>query len=202
MRTVSRTQVARNRGIVLCEAGPALIKMRSRLWGVGWLSWWAQVILSTISGVLLLFANSVSHTANAATLAGRLLALGGLAAAFASTFWSWGYTRLSARLERKATPAADAAARALSALRVGRVINLLGMGLSIMGAEAIVGMLAAKTLTQGVGLATGAASTGFVQALDMLIVQASTNTIAAHFIGLCAGFRIQGAVDTVASEEA
>lgn len=59
------------------------------------------------------------------------------------------------------------------------------------------GMLAAKTLTQGVGLATGATSIGFVQALDMLIVQASVNTIASHFLGLCTGLHIKGAVEAV-----
>ena len=140
-----KTRPAAASRISLCDAECslesttiALVKMRSRLWGVGWLAWWSQVILSSVSGVLLLFANSVSHTGNAATLAGRLLALAGLAAAFVSTFWSWGYTRLSLRLERRSTPAADAAAKALRALRIGRAINLLGMGLSILGAEAIV----------------------------------------------------------------
>ena len=34
------------------------------------------------------------------------------------------------------------------------------------------------------------------QALDMLIVQANTNTIASHFVGLLASLRIQGAADT------
>ncbi|KAL3931938.1 MAG: hypothetical protein SGPRY_000911 [Prymnesium sp.] len=107
----------------------------------------------------------VSHPLNAATLAARVLALAGLAVAFISVFWSWGYTRLSQKLERLSTPAAEAAAKATSTLRMGRIINLLGMGLSIMGAEAIVGTLAAKTLTQGATLVTtGSGGTPFVQA--------------------------------------
>ena len=108
---------------------------------------------------------SVSHPLNAATVAGRLLALAGLAAAFASTFWSWGYTRLSQKFERRSTPAAEAAAKTTSTLRIGRAINLIGMGLSIVGAEAIIGTLAAKTLTQGAVLVAGASGgSGFVQA--------------------------------------
>lgn len=35
----------------------ALASLKERLWGVGWLAWWSQIILSTISAVLLLFAN-------------------------------------------------------------------------------------------------------------------------------------------------
>ena len=58
----------------------------------------------------------------------------------------------------------EAAAKAASTLRIGRAINLLGMGVSIVGAEAIIGTLAAKTLTQGAVLVTGASGgTGFVQ---------------------------------------
>ena len=140
----------------------ALTRLKARLWSVGWLSWWVQIILSTISGVLLLFANSVSQPLNAATITGRLLALGGLTAAFASCFWSWGYTRLSTKLERRSTPAAEAASKATSALKI--TTYLLGMGMSIVGAEAIIGTLAAKTLTQGAVLVTGSSGgAGFVQ---------------------------------------
>lgn len=39
------------------EPVPAL---RSSLFAIGWLSWWTQAILSTVSSVLFLFANSVS----------------------------------------------------------------------------------------------------------------------------------------------
>ena len=70
-------------GLSMCsaETNVALTRLKARLWSVGWLSWWVQIILSTISGVLLLFANSVSQPLNAATITGRLLALGGLTAA-------------------------------------------------------------------------------------------------------------------------
>ena len=39
---------------------PPVQALRSSLFGIGWFSWWSQAILSTISSVLLLFANSVS----------------------------------------------------------------------------------------------------------------------------------------------
>ena len=63
-------------------------------------SWWAQAILSTISGVLLLFANSVTASISTFALVGRALALGGLGCAIASTLWTWGYARLAAKIGR------------------------------------------------------------------------------------------------------
>ena len=42
------------------DAETPVQRLRAQLVAVGWFSWWAQVILSTVSGVLLLFANSVT----------------------------------------------------------------------------------------------------------------------------------------------
>ena len=39
---------------------PPVLALRSSLFALGWLSWWTQAILSTVSTVLFLFANSVS----------------------------------------------------------------------------------------------------------------------------------------------
>ena len=39
---------------------PPVAAMRSTLFGIGWFSWWSQAILSTVSLVLFLFANSVT----------------------------------------------------------------------------------------------------------------------------------------------
>ena len=64
---------------------------------------------------------------------------------------------------------------------------LLGMGASLLGTYTIVGTLAAKALTQSATVVGIAAP---VQALDLLIVQANTNTLAAHFVGLCASLRL------------
>ena len=173
-------------------------RLRSSLLGVGWISWWSQVILSTISGVLLLFANSVTARPTAFTLVGRALALAGLAVAFASTLWTVGYARLAAVLAGDDAPtAAKAAERASGLVRVAVSLNVLGMVLCILAAEAIVGTLAAKALTQttaGLGVAVST-----VQPLDLLIVQANTNTIAAHFISLCSAMRLRSAAATCAA---
>lgn len=174
---------------------PALATLASRLWAWGWFNWWVQGALSVVSAVLLLFANSVTlQSIGAPALFGRALALGACAASFASTFWAWGYTRLASRIRRKPDKwtGKSAASAARNALFIGSAINLVGIGLAIVGAEAIVGTLAAKALTQGSGVVLDAkAAAGTIQALDVLIVQANTNTLAACFTGLLASMRLK-----------
>ena len=167
--------------------------LRTALLTTGWLSWWAQAILSTISGVLLLFANSVSSSISTFALVGRAFALGGLGCAIASTLWTWSYARLAKKLGRTpdAKPA-DAAEKAMGIVRFGITLNMAGMLLCIVGAEAIVGTLAAKALTMSQSAALGVAASP-VQALDMLIVQANTNIIFSHFVSLAACMRMRAA---------
>lgn len=167
-------------------------KLRSALLTIGWFSWWSQAILSTVSGVLLLFANSVSARPTSLTIVGRALTLAGLGAAIASTLWTVAYGRLARKLGRSTPPsAADAAERAGSIAAVGTTLNIVGMVLCLLGAETIVGTLAAKALTQSTASVTpGGFVPSPVQALDVLIVQANTNTLFAHFISLCANMRL------------
>jgi hypothetical protein len=82
------------------------------------------------------------------------------------------------------------------AIVIGTCLNLAGMLITLIGAEQIVGLLAAKVLTaqgispfsQSFGLVAGAGVglTGVqsVQPLDVLIVQANTNTLLSHFLSL------------------
>ncbi len=65
----------------------------------------------------------------------------------------------------------------------------MGMFVTLLGAEQIVGSLAAKVLTmQGVSpfgnAASMAVATQTLQPLDILVVQANTNTLLSHFVSL------------------
>ena len=72
--------------------------------------------------------------------------------------------------------------------RISIMISLLGMLLSLLGAEQIVGTLASKVLSsQGYVpvVATGVGqSVSQVQALDIFLVQANTNALVAHYVPL------------------
>ena len=101
------------------EAEPRVKRLRDRLWSVGWASWWTQTILSVVSGVLLLFANSVMQRPSPALVGGLVLALTGLGTAFCSIFWTWGFTRVSVGLGRQPVTPSEAAKRARGSLRKG-----------------------------------------------------------------------------------
>ena len=189
--TLDSDEPMSNRDSVIQAASNALRR-------TSWLSWWSQVILTTVSSVTLLFARSVLNVTNTAPL-GRgsgefFLAGSGIVLSAISVFWTWGGARLSRRLIRRANISRIEASNLLRRLIiVGATVNLLGMLTTLLGAEAIVGSLAARVLTsQGVatpflgagGAAAAAVATQVLQPLDILVVQANTNTLLSHFLSL------------------
>ena len=163
---------------------------RSRaLWRVGWLAWWTQLILSVVSAVVLSFARAVTPTRTIDPLLGGgvVFSSAGLGAAFLSVIMAYRYTRLSKR---------DVSLDKIRAsLRFGILVNLVGMLLTLISAEQVVGSLIAKLLLTPGALAGVAPGTtivsggirpiiGPVTTLDAFIVQANTNTLFSHLAGI------------------
>ena len=75
-------------------------------------------------------------------------------------------------------------------ITVGTCLNLMGMALALFGAEQIVGGLAIKVLTTSTSAPTvyaaGAQASNLLQPLDILVVQANTNTLFSHFCSVVA----------------
>jgi hypothetical protein len=155
-----------------------LVKETSRLLKrVFFFSWWAQVILTTISTVILLFARNV-----VGPVAGRgaapppfFLSGTGVLVSVASIIWTWGNgARLSRRLVRRPTGKFQAANLLRRAVRVGVSLNLVGLFVNLVAAEQIVGNLAIKVLTSR-GLGTGPSALlstveGSLQPLDVSLL--------------------------------
>jgi hypothetical protein len=84
-------------------------------------------------------------------------------------------------------------------ITIGSVLNLSGMFLALIGAQQIVGLLASKLLTmQGVtpfAMTAAGVSAQTLQPLDILIVQANTNTLLSHFISLICGLVMTRGID-------
>ncbi|XP_062090367.1 protein TIC 21, chloroplastic [Humulus lupulus] len=153
---------------------------------LGSLGLWGQLVCTIVAAVILSF--SVVVTGKVTSPATFYATAGGIAAAFISVFWSFGYIRLSDRLRKTANDPSKAPPRAevVKSLRNGIVVNLLGMGAAILGMQATVGILVAKALTTSAnpyyqGITPGSSP---VLALDVFLVQASANTILSHFLGL------------------
>jgi hypothetical protein len=167
----------------------------------GWVSFWIQIVLGVISGIVLAFAGSglgrtpstavgpngvpIRSVSNPETGIGLFLAVVGLLVLFAGAFWAFRYTRLSRRLKILDAQNRPKPGNLTQALRFGLLINLVGMLLSIFGAQAIVGSLVGKSAAQGFAMFSGG-TLNFITPLDIFLVQANTNTIMAHFAGLVA----------------
>ncbi|XP_065872557.1 protein TIC 21, chloroplastic [Euphorbia lathyris] len=153
---------------------------------LGSLGFWGQLVCTVVAAVIQSF--SVVVTGKISSPVTFYATAGGIAAAFISVFWSFGYIRLSDKLRRTSNDPSKAPPRAdvVKGLKNGIVLNLLGMGAAVLGLQATVGSLVAKALTSSAnpyyqGIAPGSSP---VLALDVFLVQASANTILSHFLGL------------------
>jgi hypothetical protein len=159
-----------------------------RKWG--WGSFWSQLVLAIIASIILVvttpFANRATIPGGVPTPSSPGLGMGilftivGLLVVYFSTFWSFRYTQLAQKLRGTNGGERPSKVQTVNLLKMGAIVNLVGMPITLIGANAIVGALTVKSLTPQTG--------GFVpitvQPIDMFVVQASILTILAHFISL------------------
>lgn len=174
----------------------------------GWLAFWGQLVLTTVAAVIILF--SMAFTSQAGPQVSLYLTIFSVSMGYLSTFWSFGYTRLSRRLrafldaagdyvtgERQASVSSSPSSpkpprpvrrsEVIGMLEKGAIINVLGAGASLLALQATIGMLVAKTLTTASVnpfLASSSNSWNPVLAFDVFNVQATTNSLLSHFFSL------------------
>lgn len=157
----------------------------------GWISFWTQLVLGVIAAVVLGFASFsrdvvATNQRSVGTGAGIFFAVIAVITLGASLFWAFRYTIISKQLQSSNHNNRPRKADTIQMLQLGMSINLVGLLLSLLGAQAIVGALLAKSLTlpqTGLGVYQIDPSRT-IRTLDILVVQANTNTVAAHFAGL------------------
>lgn len=156
----------------------------------GWIGFWIQLVLVIICSLILLFAaasggsNDRLNSTNPGTGPGLFFTLCGILVLCFSIYWSFRYTRIAKRLRSPEPGQRPSKANAVQVVRIGLIVNLAGMLLTLLGTEAIVGGLLAKSLTQPQGVATFNDPTRLIQSLDIFVVQASINVVAAQFVGI------------------
>jgi hypothetical protein len=169
---------------------PAVRRIAGNFRLVGWISFWIQVVLAVVAAGILLFASATfgsrGQTADPGTGAGLFLASAGLIAVFVSAYWAFRYTRIGGRLRGRDASKRPSPQDAIQSLRIGLIISLVGMLITLFGGQALIGALLAKALTQPQGGAvfTPGNINQYVEAFDIFIVQANTNTLLAHFAAL------------------
>lgn len=158
----------------------------------GWTSFWVQLVLAVVAALIFLFCiplaiprANVVNTTNPGTGPGTFFAISGLVALGISIYWSWRYTRVANQLQSANPNLRPKKADAMKLLRRGLILNLVGMLLTLLGAEAINGTLLAKSISsQGVVFTDPSALSRFIQPLDIFLVLGNTHTIVAHFVGI------------------
>ncbi len=172
------------------------------VWRVGWIAWWVQLVLTTVSVVILLFAFAfpgvtVKSTASAP---GLILAALASAASLVSWIWTYVYTRVALRVSKPLS-------RLARPLHVGVFLALTGTALAAFALQATVGTLLARVFTAAAGVQTGVQAGVVVQAsavqpIDLLVVQATVNALCSLFAGLLATLWLQGRLRVWQKEEA
>jgi hypothetical protein len=101
-----------------------------------------------------------------------------------SVYCAFRYTRLGKQL-RSSNPAnRPRKIYTIQVIKFALVVNLVGMLLSIFGAYAIIGTLVGRAISPQAITTQLIDPSRIISGLDVLAVQANTNTIFAHFLGL------------------
>lgn len=158
----------------------------------GWIAFWTQLVLGVISSVILLLYAFSSGTSNRGaevaqgTSFGIFFAISGLVTLGISIYWAFRYTRLGKQVTDPIANLRPSKMDTIKAVRIGIIVNLTGMLLTLVGAQAIIGSTLARSLSQQPGTFVPGGTVQFIQPLDLFVVQANTNTIFAHFVGVVA----------------
>ncbi|MEO0455545.1 MAG: DUF3611 family protein [Cyanobacteria bacterium P01_A01_bin.114] len=182
---------------------PAVRRIANAFRLVGWISFWSQAVLAVISSMVLIFASATlgARAANAGggnpgTGAGLGLAVLGLLTIYIGAYWAWSYTRLGRKLRTSNPDLRPKPKDAAQKIRIGIIISLVGMLLTLLGTQAIVGSLLGKSVSsQAAGFINPSVLSQFIQPVDIFVVQAATNILLAHFIGMCASLWLSRAVN-------
>ena len=145
---------------------------------------WSQLVLSTVSAVILVFSFLFKGITKA-TDAGLYFILFGIVCGYFTTFWSLGVGRLGNKLQSAVQeldlvpPRADVVRQ----LSTGLTVNFIGLGATIIGLQATTGVLFAKSLSAAAAAPFSPGGYNPVLALDIFLIQAGGNCMLAHWIG-------------------
>jgi ABC-type sulfate transport system permease component len=151
----------------------------------GWITFWVQLGLAVVSGLVLLFAytgRGLTEQPNAGLGVGIFWAVCGVVVLLFSVYWDFRYTRIGKSLENPNPALHSSKADTTKIIRLGVFLSLVGVLLTLLGAGATVAVLVAKSISQPPGVAI-TDPYKIIRALDVFVVLANINGIAAHFIG-------------------
>ena len=153
----------------------------------GGFAFWLQLGLAVVSVAILTFAiadpNFNLKSTNPMSRVGLFFAVSGLLALGMGIYWTFSYGRVAKQLDDFDGGVHLKKFEVIQVLWRGLFINAIGLVLTLLGVESIVGALIAKSFTQVEGLAIYNSSQ-LIEPLDLLVIQANVNTIVAQAVGI------------------
>ncbi|NEP71760.1 MAG: DUF3611 family protein [Okeania sp. SIO2G4] len=153
----------------------------------GWTCFWSQLALGVISGFMFLFAAFIlPNQMDEAGAGGSLFfPICGLVVLGFSIFLSFRYTRLARKLRAPTDSSRPSRADTTQQVKRTLITNLVGITLTLLGAEAIGGILLGESLVMGASMFNSTELEKFTP--DIIILLGNTHIIVAHFIGIVVG---------------
>ncbi|MFM7448448.1 MAG: DUF3611 family protein [Leptolyngbyaceae cyanobacterium] len=168
------------------EPPPAIRKIASTFRLLGWVGFWVQLAMAFVSGIALVFSGLSSNPAG--TSISIFWAMCSLLLLALAIVFDFQYVRVAKGLLHE--PGASLhpkRAETAKLLRLGAITGFVGMLLALIGSGISVTILLTKTISQPPGAAIVDPSR-MVRALDVFVVVANLNLIAAHLVGTVIAF--------------
>ncbi|MGC1309580.1 MAG: DUF3611 family protein [Phormidesmis sp.] len=166
---------------------PAIRRIATNFRLAGWVGFWAQIVVGVISSMMFVIFLMRPATAVTSSKAGLGIFIApALVVVFIGAFWGFRYTRFAQKMRTSNPDLRPKPKDAVRVVRIGLIISLVGMALSIMGAEASIAALLERTLSQGpVVMGLPGNVSAFITTGDILPLFSVVNAMFTHFIGLC-----------------
>ncbi len=153
----------------------------------GWIGFWCQVVIGIVSLLALIPGSVGTQQKSSGSGLGAFFAICGIVALAISVYFSFRYTKIADELR-----VPDAAQRpkrtdTIKVIRLGLLVNLLGMSFALLGTQSVVGSVLIKSVKQIPGANVGGFGCLVVPA-DIFSIQANTTEVTAHFLGLAISF--------------
>jgi len=176
----------------------------------GWIGLSAQIGFGAISLLMILFAIAGRNFSQSTALpsgvtpgvavpvnqgvtpgigVGIFWAVCGILALLAGIYLAFRQTRLAKRLRHADTMKHPTKAQVMTVLRLGAIVGLVGMLLTILGGGATLAVLFSKAIAQSQGVAIYD-PTRAIRSIDIIVALANMSGIAAHFVGTVASLSV------------
>jgi hypothetical protein len=131
------------RGVApLDDSARARLALGTALRNIGWISFWAQLALTSVAAVILLFSVGVTSGGTLAVSGLDFCTLAAVACGAVATGLSWTWIRAGRRLSALQDVRVQAC---LGTVLASVNVNLVGLGAAVLGLQATTGALVAKT---------------------------------------------------------